>query len=172
MFSEPLLIEYFNRIGFHLKRSAYVFLWISHCQNMHTYTICLRNLHGYTEVFVSGNKDGIGYGTVLSEFNQVRDDQRIDALLFAYIVHGAQAQFDPGKMGYRRLLQSRAWPKQRIIPIHTQQSSCRGHRGAVSKGLTAGPLRKCLNKALGRNQGGVARVVTVLWRVYAPAAKK
>ena len=47
-----------------------------------TYAVALRNLGANADVFVAGDKQGIGDGPITGEFYKIGNDEGVDPLLF------------------------------------------------------------------------------------------
>ena len=63
---------------------------------MHPDPELLSLLHADPKVFIAGKEHAFRHCAIAGQGEHVRDDQRIDALLFPVPVHQAKANLDPG----------------------------------------------------------------------------
>jgi hypothetical protein len=83
---------------------------------MNSNAIALGYLNPYSDVFIAGQEDRIADGPKPCQFNQVRDDERVDPFLLTSTVYQTQPNLDVIEASELFLLDGRAQTEGTVVP--------------------------------------------------------
>lgn len=90
-------------------------------EELHSDAESLDDLYTDAEVLVARDQDRVGYGAIARKFDQVGDDERVDAFLLPVVIKNAESNLDVVGIREPYMLRVQTACERCVVPVDAQQ---------------------------------------------------